>query len=260
LAVLKLIFDRLEDVTETSQIHADTGRIILNLARFVHRSGNSIVAVRMKTKFCSVMDSFIQKRDLLGIRKENHVRNAILLWISEWAFEDSPVRHDFQKVLCINIKRHSFQGDASWTEYETLQKLKAELDLACLRTSVELLERLQLQPLNGTASGSESVHVQSRLFYRYFSFFTKAVARWQLAEVCGLSSLSQQAMKPWLRMMVGAPVIPSVSFLASPAMLSISETILPLDPQTVSQGTSRIAFADCIWNLKVADIEFGRRP
>lgn len=79
-------------MTETSQINADIGRIVMNLAKFVHRSGSSIVALRMKSKFCGVMDSFLRKRELLAIRKENNLRNAILSWVSEWAFEGIPVR------------------------------------------------------------------------------------------------------------------------------------------------------------------------
>lgn len=41
-----------------------------------------------------------------------------------------------------------------------------ELNICCLRTGVKLMERLQLQPLDGS-TGDDSVHVVSRLFVRY---------------------------------------------------------------------------------------------
>lgn len=56
--------------------------------------------------------------------------------------------------------------------------MQLDLDLACLRTIVKLLDRLQLQPVDGTTR-SESVHVQSRLFYRYFHMFSRALQRWK---------------------------------------------------------------------------------
>lgn len=62
-----------------------------------------------------------------------------------------------------------------------MTRLQSDLDLACLRTIVKLLDRLQLQPVDGTTR-AESVHVQSRLFYRYFNLFSKALHRWK--EVC----------------------------------------------------------------------------
>lgn len=39
--------------------------------------------------------------------------------------------------------------------------------MACLRTSVKLLDRLQLRPTEGSNTGDDTVHVVSRLFNKY---------------------------------------------------------------------------------------------
>lgn len=44
---------------------------------------------------------------------------------------------------------------------------QGELNMACLRTAVKLLERLELKPLDASSTGDDSVHVVSRLFNKY---------------------------------------------------------------------------------------------
>jgi hypothetical protein len=39
--------------------------------------------------------------------------------------------------------------------------------MACLRTSVKLLDRLQLRPVDVSNTGDDTVHVVSRLFNKY---------------------------------------------------------------------------------------------
>jgi len=45
--------------------------------------------------------------------------------------------------------------------------LQGDLNMACLRTAVKLLEQLQLQPGDGDSAGEDRAHVVSRLFNRY---------------------------------------------------------------------------------------------
>ncbi|KAG8959528.1 Ras GTPase activating protein ira2 [Tulasnella sp. 419] len=162
ISVFKLIFDRLQDANEVAHVNVDIGRLIQYLARYIHRSGNSISALRIKLKFAGLLDSLFMKRDLLPLRKEVSLRNTLLDIIAEWAFDSS--------------------GDVAYSsERDAHQRLQTDLDMACLRTIVKLLDRLQLQPVDGT-SRSESHHVQSRLFYRYFNLFNKALQRWKMGE------------------------------------------------------------------------------
>ena len=42
-----------------------------------------------------------------------------------------------------------------------------ELNMACLRTCVKLLDRLQLRQLDPSTTGDDSLHFVSRLFIKY---------------------------------------------------------------------------------------------
>ena len=53
-----------------------------------------------------------------------------------------------------------------------------ELDLACLNIIVVVTQGLPLQVIGGANSSLDTAHVQSRLFYRFFSFFTLVIDRW----------------------------------------------------------------------------------
>lgn len=62
-------------------------------------------------------------------------------------------------------------------------RLINDVDLAVLHTVVTLLHELPLQAVESIHSaGADTVHVQSRLFHRYFLFFTKVIDRWCLAD------------------------------------------------------------------------------
>ena len=64
-----------------------------------------------------------------------------------------------------------------------------ELNLACLRTAVKLLDRLELRPLDGSQTGDDSVHVVSRLFNRY------AGALLQSLEACQSDGLVRSTVR-----------------------------------------------------------------
>ncbi|KAG8905759.1 Ras GTPase activating protein ira2 [Tulasnella sp. 403] len=170
IIVLRLIFDRIQNINETAHITVDIGRMIQHLTRFVHRSGTSPIAIRIKMKLAGLLDSLFLKRDILPLRKEVSLRNTLLDIVAEWAFDTSI-------------------PEWPYPEREGMVRMQGDLDIACLRTIVKLLERLQLQPVDGTTR-SESVHVQSRLFYRYFNLFSKALVKWKEGEAADAESVS----------------------------------------------------------------------
>lgn len=87
ISVLKLLFDRMQNINETAHINVDIGRLVLFLARYIHRSGTSPNALRVKMKFAGLLDSLFVKRDLLPLRKEVSLRNTLLDMVAEWAFD-----------------------------------------------------------------------------------------------------------------------------------------------------------------------------
>jgi hypothetical protein len=73
-----------------------------------------------------------------------------------------------------------------------MESARAQVDLnrACLRTAVKLLDRLQLRPLDGSA-GDDSSHVVARLFIRYSSILLKGLDICQMDTPVGSGFLNE---------------------------------------------------------------------
>jgi len=68
-------------------------------------------------------------------------------------------------------------------EQDVFQRLQSELDAACIKAATVLLDRLRLQPLDGT-TGIDSGMAIARLFSKYLNFFVNAMERASLFDVC----------------------------------------------------------------------------
>jgi len=72
--------------------------------------------------------------------------------------------------------------DLPGMEQEAFQRLQNELDAACIKAATVLLDRLRLQPLDGS-TGTDSGMAISRLFAKYLNFFVNAMERTSLFDV-----------------------------------------------------------------------------
>ena len=79
----------MQNINETAHITVDIGRLVQYLARYIHRSGGSMTALRVKMKLAGLLDSLFLKRDLLPLRKEVSLRNTLLDIVAEWSFDHS---------------------------------------------------------------------------------------------------------------------------------------------------------------------------
>ncbi len=90
-------------------------------------------------------------------------------------------------------------------EQDVFQRLQSELDAACLKAATVLLDRLRLQPLDGTI-GTDSGMAITRLFAKYLNFFVNAMERASLFDVCtsliGLTPLLTKLSSPKTRQMI----------------------------------------------------------
>jgi hypothetical protein len=97
------------------------------------------------------------------LKKSTQVRNTLLDSIVQW-FGVLPPQ------------------DLSVMEQDAFQKLQSELDGACIKAATVLLDRLRLQPLDGSI-GIDSGMAISRLFARYLNFFVNAMDKASLFDV-----------------------------------------------------------------------------
>lgn len=138
-AVLKLIIDNTNARPEEI-MSIDISATMLSLASFIARFDPQD-ASRLRLKFCALCDSVCDRADTLTLRKDNPARQKLLDIVMEW-MQTTPDARDLSLV-------------------------QNELNIACLRTCVKLLDRLQIRPPDETTTGDDSVHQVSRLFHKY---------------------------------------------------------------------------------------------
>ena len=97
-SVLKLIMDRISDA-DAILIKIDIGEILYSLARFLHHGRQMAFELRIKARFCALVDIVLQKREALRIRQEVVVRNKILDVVADWILESPGVRSNLISVM-----------------------------------------------------------------------------------------------------------------------------------------------------------------
>ncbi|KAK2465915.1 hypothetical protein APHAL10511_001556 [Amanita phalloides] len=138
VSVLKLLLENNHAKTQESP-KVDIGPTLYMLASLISRiPGNE--ASRTKAKFCTVSEIASDSQESLQLRKNTNMRHLILDIIMEWV-------------------KPTNEGDPT--------HIQCELNMACLRTAVKLLEQLHLQPSESESAGEDGGHVVSRLFNRY---------------------------------------------------------------------------------------------
>ncbi|KAI9005808.1 hypothetical protein CLU79DRAFT_712957 [Phycomyces nitens] len=146
--VLKMILDRLAEPGD-SLLNIDFSTLIHQFAKYLNKVPSNYVVLRIKIKICHLVEALMAKKDQIVIRTEIKLRNRLLEIIVEWT-------SDF-----------SLQNSKSNVYQDVLQndKLNRDLDHACLKAIVGLLQQLPLQPSENGRQGDPS-QLKSRLFYK----------------------------------------------------------------------------------------------
>ncbi|KAG8749958.1 Ras GTPase activating protein ira2, partial [Ceratobasidium sp. 428] len=152
VTVLKLIFERIESESDTSHIKVNVSSLIRGLLQLLHAAPKDHSwAMRIRVKFCTMAHHLFEKRDFLALEKELQLRGELLEAFAEWAMIELPAN----------------TPDAQ-------HRTQSEVNAACLKSVVLLLDRFQLSALEN-GSEDDALNVRSRLFYRYFQFFVRVV-------------------------------------------------------------------------------------
>ncbi|KAF7293793.1 Ras-GAP domain-containing protein [Mycena chlorophos] len=164
-SVLKLIIESTPPNSESEIMSIDISSTMLSLAGFIARF-DAYAASRLRLRFCILCDAVCDRADLLTIRRDNPARQKILDILAEWM--------------------HTVPETPTHAPESTAQN---ELNFACLRTCVKLLERLHLKPAeeaaghghgHGHGAGDDTAHSLSRLFHKYSSLLLRGFADCQL--------------------------------------------------------------------------------
>ncbi|KAJ7055100.1 hypothetical protein C8F01DRAFT_470816 [Mycena amicta] len=157
-AVLRLIIES-TPINSEEIMSIDISGTMQSLASFIARF-DAYAASRLRLRFCLLCDAVCDRADLLAIRRDSPARQKILDILAEWmqTLPETPSQ----------APEHAAQS---------------ELNLACLRTCVKLLDRLHIKPLEEAAAGDDSAHAVSRLFHKYSNLLLRGHVECQLDEV-----------------------------------------------------------------------------
>lgn len=132
----------------------DVTSLMQQIAEVIDRFNQPAVN-RVKIKFCGLCKAICDRPDVLTLRKDDSARNLILDLVMKWLSPSSV---------------YAAMGNGTMSDY--LDSSVAELNMACLRTVVRLLDRLQLRlpdvaGAKPETTDTESALVMSGVFKRY---------------------------------------------------------------------------------------------
>ncbi|CAG8517845.1 8557_t:CDS:10 [Diversispora eburnea] len=162
ISVLKLILERIYDSSDNLYA-CNIGGLVLSFARYLNKLGSGHNALKIKKRMCRLAELLMTKKDFVNLRQEIKLRNLLLEIIIEWNSEYNKTEHH-GSVESVSNKS---------------ERLHRDLDAACLKTIVELLAQLPLQPTETTHDLSQD---KSKMFYKYFSFFIRLLNRCRILE------------------------------------------------------------------------------
>lgn len=94
----------MDAVPGTVSSAVDLARMLQSLVRYLDRSSNNVLAFRIKTKFVYMVESFLSRSHWLPPRKENYLRNVLLIFISGWTSDSIPVcQPDSERTSLLRI-------------------------------------------------------------------------------------------------------------------------------------------------------------
>ncbi|PPQ78909.1 hypothetical protein CVT25_002369 [Psilocybe cyanescens] len=163
LSILKLVSDNPE-VTLEDIMNVEINPTMQLLLNFTCRSSGPS-AHRLKIKFCALCESLCSRADNLTLRKDSSVRHDIL--------------DQLLGVWMVSPKAMMDHPNPSAAN---------ELNMACLRAVVKLLDRLQLKASDASNTGDDTVHVVSRLFNKYSTALLDSI------EICQSDNTTSDAV------------------------------------------------------------------
>lgn len=163
-SLLKTIVDRLEEAQDTF-LTVDLGAMTLSLARYLASLKDDYTILRVKIRMCNLVELVARKKQIVNLRQDVKIRNHLLQILSEWMTRPGKAESPYAGQ---GYKREEFV------------RLQRDLDRACLRAMVNLLDRLTLQAPEIT-NDTDAIDMRSTMFKAYFNSFLALLDQTQAA-------------------------------------------------------------------------------
>jgi neurofibromin 1 len=156
-ALLKNIVERLVNPAEVgAALPIDIGELTLNFARFLDFA-DSKESLLVKIKVCQLCEVVTRKKELLNLRHDVRIRNALLENLFGWITRPGSSAGDSTGLIN--------NGRA-----DEILRLQKDLDKACLRALAFLTFRLPLQPV-AAENDPDTGDLKAQMFHTYFNRF-----------------------------------------------------------------------------------------
>ena len=174
VSVVRLLMERLQP----DDPHFDVTELLFLVARYLNRLGKDDNALRVKLRFCQLVESILTREGMVATGQDGLLRNSLLEWFTEWSFEAQKVRHQPLPSQLTSQDHESFQTPQSGGQ----SRSQRDLDYACLCALVVVTEGLLLKSTTDTSDDTPMV-VRARLFQRYLFQLTRVIERSALSDV-----------------------------------------------------------------------------
>ncbi|KAG2213997.1 hypothetical protein INT47_001268 [Mucor saturninus] len=160
--VLKMILDRLTDPNDCL-LSTDFSTLILQVANYINRLPHeNYTTMRVMIMMCHLTEVLMLKKEQVIVRDDVRVRNKLLEIIVEWTSDFT--LHVMNKTSIISSNPQN-------------KEVQRDLDQVCLKAIVSLLDGLPLQSTETQTRDTDRSLIKSRLFQKYFAFFTQLLDR-----------------------------------------------------------------------------------
>lgn len=157
LSVVKLSADRMVPSQAPAGLQVDMGDLMMSVARYLGRLGRSNPELRMKTRFCTLLESLLSKSSYVTFSNDLRFRNLAFDLMTEWSSENLRDADGFSLA-------------------EATSKLHVDLDLAGLKAMALLSEGLVLASGADESIASQPI-VKSRLFHKHYQHLVRLLER-----------------------------------------------------------------------------------
>ena len=148
--IMKSVLEnKMEHTTENLGV-TSIEQIMLAIVRYIrHLDANNGHYIQIKSKFCNLIETMMNRRDDLTFRQEMKFRNKMVEYLTDWIMGNT---HQMQPP-----------GMNDWTS------VLRELDMASMQAVAALLRSLPLQPEE--SDRGDLMEAKSQLFLKYFTLF-----------------------------------------------------------------------------------------
>ncbi|WVN87921.1 uncharacterized protein L203_103118 [Cryptococcus depauperatus CBS 7841] len=157
VTVLRLQVERLGPDDDIPAAPVDLGEILYMLGQYIYKLGRTDQALRLKTKYCQLVEMALLKKDNVLLENSAKFKNVALDWLTEWSTE-------------------TLRSDVYTVGVDPNGKLQRELYHACLRAMVPISNGLVLSLTGEDEDSPQGAH-QSRLFYKHYNHLVKVIER-----------------------------------------------------------------------------------